>query len=46
MPSITDSVFFRLWNGIEYIAAFTNVANPVELRDGIRLAFDAPTAGN
>jgi hypothetical protein len=46
MPSTTDSVFFRLWNGIADISAFTNVANPVELRDGIRLTFDAPAAGN
>jgi len=46
LPSTTDSVFFRLWNGIANISAFTNAANPVELRDGICLAFDAPAAGN
>jgi len=46
LPSTTDSVFFRLWNGIANVSAFTNAANPVELRDGIRLAFDAPAAGN
>ncbi|WP_338761579.1 hypothetical protein [Massilia sp. METH4] len=46
LPATTDPVFFRLWNGIADIADFTNVANPVELRDGIRLAFDAPAAGN
>ena len=46
IPSTTESVFFRLWNGIADIAAFTNAVNPVELRDGIRLAFDAPAAGN
>jgi hypothetical protein len=46
LPSTTDSVFFRLWNGIEDIAAFTDAADPVELRDGIRLQFDAPAAGN
>lgn len=45
-PTTTDSVFFRLWNGIADISAFPDVANPVELRDGIRLAFDAPAAGN
>ena len=45
LPSTTDSVFFRLWNGIAEVAAFTNAANPVELRDGIRLVFDAPAAG-
>jgi hypothetical protein len=46
LPSTTNSVFFRLWNGIEDIAAFTNAVSPVELRDGIRLAFDPPAAGN
>ena len=46
LPSTTDPVFFRLWNGIGDIAAFTNAADPVELRDGIRLQFDAPAAGN
>jgi hypothetical protein len=40
LPATTDSVFFRLWNGIGDVAAF------VELRDGIRLAFDGPAAGN
>jgi len=40
MPSTTESVFLRLWNGI------ADVANSVELRDGIRLVFDAPVAGN
>jgi hypothetical protein len=46
LPSTTDSVFFRLWNGIADVAAFTDAADPVELRDGIRLQFDAPGAGN
>lgn len=46
MPSTTDSVFFRLWNGMEDIGGFTNAVNPVELRDGIRLVFNAPAAGN
>lgn len=46
LPSTTDPVFFRLWNGIADVAAFTNAATPVELRDGIRLVFDAPAAGN
>jgi hypothetical protein len=46
LPATTDSVFFRLWNGLGNIADFTNAADPVELRDGIRLAFDAPAAGN
>jgi len=44
-PSTTDSVFFRLWNGVADIASFTDAAAPVELRDGIRLVFDAPGSG-
>ncbi|HMO47505.1 MAG TPA: hypothetical protein PKB14_15920 [Rubrivivax sp.] len=46
IPSTTDPVFFRLWNGIEDIASFTNALDPVELRDGIRLVFDPPANGN
>jgi hypothetical protein len=46
LPSTTDPVFFRLWNGLRDIAEFTNAADPVELRDGIRLVFDAPGVGN
>ncbi|WP_166359396.1 right-handed parallel beta-helix repeat-containing protein [Pseudomonas akapageensis] len=46
LPATTDSVFLRLWNGIADIGAFPDVANPLELRDGIRLAFDAAAAGN
>lgn len=45
LPSTTEPVFFRLWNGIADLATFPDVANPVELRDGIRLAFDAPAPG-
>ena len=46
LPSTTDPVFFRLWNGIAEVASFTSAAPPNELRDGIRLVFDAPGAGN
>jgi hypothetical protein len=46
LPSTTGSVFFRLWNGIAEIAAFSNAAIPVELRDGIRLVFEPPAAGD
>jgi hypothetical protein len=46
LPATNDSVFLRLWNGIADIAAFPDVANPLELRDGIRLAFDAAATGN
>lgn len=46
LPNTQDSVFFRLWNGLRDIAEFTNAAMPVELRDGIRLAFDPPAVGN
>ena len=45
LPSTTEPVFFRLWNGIADIADYTNAADPVELRDGIRLTFQAPAAG-
>ncbi len=45
LPATADAVFIRLWNGIADIADYTNTANPVELRDGIRLAFDAPADG-
>lgn len=42
------TAFFRLWNGIALMSAFPippmgTEANP--LKDGIRLAFDAPAAG-
>ncbi len=43
MPGAGVSVFFRLWNGLRPITDFANAANPVELRDGIRLLF-APAA--
>src|SRR5688572_18455459 len=46
LPSTTGSVFFRLWNGIAEIGAFTNAANPQPLRDGIRLVFEPAAAGN
>ncbi|MCX7114195.1 MAG: hypothetical protein NTX45_29825 [Proteobacteria bacterium] len=45
LPNTADSVFIRLWNGLRDIADFTNTIQPVELRDGIRLAFDAPAPG-
>jgi hypothetical protein len=46
LPATTNSIFLRLWNGLHDIADFTNAADPVELRDGIRLAFDVPGTGN
>lgn len=46
LPTTTDPVFFRLWNGIADIASFPDGAVPAELGDGVRLAFDAPGAGN
>ncbi|MEO7232692.1 MAG: DUF6519 domain-containing protein [Polaromonas sp.] len=47
-PAVTPATgFFRLWNGIELLADFpVGGPNPVELKDGIRLEFDAATAGN
>ncbi|MES2717461.1 MAG: hypothetical protein V4795_16975 [Pseudomonadota bacterium] len=46
LPATTAPVFFRLWNGIADIADHLQVVNPTPLRDGIRLAFDAPAGGN
>src|SRR5688572_25390111 len=46
LPATADPEYFRLWNGIAEIGAFTDTVAPVELLDGIRLAFDAPAAGN
>ncbi len=45
-PSTTDTVFFRLWNGLENVSAFTNSVTPQPLRDGIHLVFDLPAAGS
>ncbi|MFO1058175.1 MAG: DUF6519 domain-containing protein [Dongiaceae bacterium] len=42
----TGTAFFRLWDGIARIADFPGGPTPAELADGIRLAFDAPAAGN
>jgi len=42
IPGAGAAVFFRLWNGIREIGEFTDAANPAELRDGIRLAFQPP----
>ena len=43
VPTSTEDVFFRLWNGIELVSAFSGSAVP--LQDGIRLNFDAVAAG-
>lgn len=41
-----NSGFFRLWNGIRLISDFrTGLPQPNELKDGIRLAFEAPDTG-
>lgn len=47
-PAVTPATgFFRLWNGIELVADFpVGGPNPVELKDGIRLEFEAATANN
>jgi len=45
----TGRVFFRLWNGIRPLSDFPKVGagtDPTELRDGIRLEFDAPGGDN
>lgn len=41
----TDTVFFRLWNGIEPITAFDQ-ATPAELIDGLQFKFDPATTTN
>ncbi len=49
VPVSSEPVFFRLWNGIRYIDEFPKppaIPEPRELRDGIRLEFDTPTASN
>jgi hypothetical protein len=46
LPASADPIFFRLWSGLLDVSAFTNPAPPQELRDGIRLVFDAPGATN
>lgn len=43
VPTSTDDVFFRLWNGIELISDFSGGA--VALQDGILLNFDAVASG-
>jgi len=46
-PAAAPTAFFRLWNGIRLIADFLpGPANPNELKDGIRLEFEQPVAGN
>ncbi|NAZ84905.1 DUF6519 domain-containing protein [Kineococcus indalonis] len=42
LPGAGQQVFFRLWNGIAPVGDFAGATNPVMLRDGIRLQFDAP----
>ncbi len=45
IPATGNTVFFRLWNGIQAISAFpVGAAN--ELRDGIRLEFEAAAGAN
>jgi len=46
LPASNEPTFIRLWNGIAAIADFPDAAPPSELRDGIRLAFAGPAAGN
>jgi len=45
-PAVAPATaFFRLWNGINRIADFP-AGTPTELKDGIRLEFDADTGSN
>ena len=43
VPTSTQDVFFRLWNGIELINTFSGADVP--LQDGIRLNFDPVASG-
>jgi hypothetical protein len=45
LPATTAPVFFRLWSELRDVPEFSNAADPVELRDGIRLVFDAGAVG-
>jgi len=42
----TPTFFFRLWNGVRRVIEFPDIADPVELHDGILLVLDAPSVGN
>ena len=45
IPGGTEPRFFRLWNGLRKLSDFPlNPVAPTELRDGIRLQFDAADA--
>jgi len=46
VPTTTDPIFFRLWNGIEAISGFTAGPPATELQDGILLKFDTPAGTN
>jgi len=42
-PAAGVSTFVRLWNGIALVTEFpTGLADPKELKDGLRLVFEAP----
>ena len=44
-PSAGVSTFFRLWNGIALVTDFPpGLVDPKELKDGLRLVFEAPAA--
>lgn len=46
-PTVGTPTFFRLWHEVKLITDFpTGLVTPNELKDGILLAFEAPTAGN
>ena len=39
-----QDIFFRLWDDLDDMSAFTNAATPAPLLDGIHLVFDAPAS--
>jgi hypothetical protein len=45
IPGGPDAVFFRLWDDIRNIGDFPVQPSPAELRDGIRLEFEASAVG-
>ena len=45
-PGAGETVFFRLWDGLEPVADYTDATAPVELRDGIRLVFEPPASAD
>jgi len=41
-PATSDTVFFRLWDGLLPVGGFVDAGDPAPLQDGIQLVFDPP----